>query len=337
MNSTSDRNNYCTLFDSNYLHKGLALYTSLTSLNENFHLYVLAFDDKCYTELNSLNLVNLTAISLSEFETQELKEVKPTRNRAEYCWTCGPSVIYHFITNYHLNHCTYLDADMMFYSSTKPIYNEIGDNSIAITEHFTEDHIEGRFCVQFVYFKNDENGIQALIWWKNKCIEWCYAKYEDGKFGDQKYLDYFPSLFKKVHVIKHRGAGVAPWNTMLYTFSEFGKLEYNKQLIDIIFFHYHGTRINLIENELVISFITFDVKNEEEKFLYLPYLNLLKSIYKIYFNIDVSSLRLEKRSKLMRFYFKLKRISRHNPMIQFMYYKILKIKYNGYEKNSLCI
>jgi hypothetical protein len=157
---------------------------------------------------------------------------------------------------------------------------------------------------------------------------------EDDKYGDQKYLDYFPTLFKKVHIIKHRGAGVAPWNTQLYTFSEFGKLEYKKQLIDIIFFHYHGTRINLIDKALVISFITFDVKNEEEKYLYLPYLNLLKSIYKIYFNLEVTSLRLEKRSTLMRIYFKMKKISRHNTIIQFLYYKILKIKYNGYENNK---
>ena len=104
--------NFCTLFDSNYLYKGLALYQSLCDVNVEFHIYVVAFDDECYLTLKKLNLDKLTVISLSEFETEELLAVKNSRNRAEYCWTSGPSVIYHFMMQYQLSSCTYLDADL---------------------------------------------------------------------------------------------------------------------------------------------------------------------------------------------------------------------------------
>ena len=38
---------YCTLFDSNYISKGIALYLSLERHTDDFLLYVMAMDRKC--------------------------------------------------------------------------------------------------------------------------------------------------------------------------------------------------------------------------------------------------------------------------------------------------
>lgn len=328
--------NYCTLFDYFYIHKGLALYASLLKQCPNFHLYVVAFDDKCFKTLTDLNLPNLTVISLSQFETPELLAVKPTRNRAEYCWTSGPSIIYYFIIRYNLDHCTYLDADLMFFSSPDPIYSEIGNNSVAITEHFSEevDKLGGRYCVQFVYFKNDENGMAALTWWKNECINWCYARFEDGKYGDQKYLDYFPEKFKKVKVLEHRGAGVAQWNAFQYDFSDYGFIYLKSVKSNIIFYHFHGTRIE-IENEiLTLKTVTYDISPEIKKNVYLPYLNLIKTIYTDYLNTNISSIKVEKRHEIQQLYSLIKKLLRKNVIAQFIYFKIFKVKYNGYEQSK---
>ena len=59
---------FCTLFDSNYLDKGLVLYDSMKTVMEEFKLYVLAMDDKCCDILKQLNLSNTVVISLQEFE-----------------------------------------------------------------------------------------------------------------------------------------------------------------------------------------------------------------------------------------------------------------------------
>ena len=45
------RVNYCTLFDSFYLTRGLAMYESLKRQTGNFHLYIFAFDDDTYSFL----------------------------------------------------------------------------------------------------------------------------------------------------------------------------------------------------------------------------------------------------------------------------------------------
>ena len=85
---------YCTLFDSNYLDKGLVLYDSMCEQLGDFRLYVFAFDDRCYDLLKKENLRNMIVVSLQEFETEELLKVKKERTAAEYCWTCSPSVSY---------------------------------------------------------------------------------------------------------------------------------------------------------------------------------------------------------------------------------------------------
>ena len=70
--------NFCTLFDSNYLSRGLAMYESLAKQCDNFHLYVFTFDDISHQILGELNKEHITLITLKEFEntTSELLQTK---------------------------------------------------------------------------------------------------------------------------------------------------------------------------------------------------------------------------------------------------------------------
>src|SRR5258706_2554313 len=207
--------NFCTLFDSNYLGRGLALYESLCRVCPSFHLYILAFDEKSKRFLKEKNYPFITVISLDEFEDQELLKVKPGRSAAEYCWTCTHSAILYCIQKYNLSSCTYIDADMIFYSDPKVLIDEMGNDSVLISEHrytrlYDQSKTSGIYCVQFMCFKNTGEGMTVLQWWRNACLEWCYARYEDGKFGDQKYLDNWRRDFKGIHVLQHEGGGIAP-------------------------------------------------------------------------------------------------------------------------------
>ena len=94
---------FCTLFDSNYLDKGLVLYDSMKSVMESFKLYILAMDDRCEEILNDLALEHAVVISLNEFEDEEMLEIKAKRSRAEYCWTCTASLIDYVFENYDID------------------------------------------------------------------------------------------------------------------------------------------------------------------------------------------------------------------------------------------
>ena len=242
--------NFCTLFDRNYLYKGLALYNSLLKIYENFKLWILCFDDITYSLLEGMNLKNIELISLKQFEDKELLRIKDTRTAVEYCWTCTPSLpLYILKNNPSLDMITYLDADLFFYSDPKPIYVEFGDNSILMVEHRYApgsrkyEKTSGKYNVQFLIFRNDRNAIECLEWWRERCIEWCYFKYENGKLGDQKYLDDWIERFKGIHVLRHKGRGTAPWNIQRYSIRRVN----DKVLIDeqeLIFYHFH--RLNIL-------------------------------------------------------------------------------------------
>src|SRR5687767_8638553 len=122
--------NLCTLFDSNYLTRGLALYESLEQVCPSFHLYVLAFNDDCYNYLSKEKRTNLTVIPLAEFEDADLRRIKGTRTAPEYCWTCTPSIILYCLEKYNLSSCTYVDADMIFYHNPLILIEEMKEKSI---------------------------------------------------------------------------------------------------------------------------------------------------------------------------------------------------------------
>lgn len=277
-------NNFCTLFNSLYLSRGLAMYRSLEKCARNFHLYIFAFDDKCYDTLRRLQLPKATIISLSDFEDEQLLAIKPTRTAGEYCWTCTPSIILYSIRKFGLSNCTYLDADLFFYADPAVLIEEAKGASVIITPHrytpmYEDSESGGTYCVQFVYFKNSSEGIAVLEWWRAACIEWCYNRREPGRFGDQKYLDVWTTMFTGVHVLEHLGGGVAPWNVQQYDFDRkigqiWGKELASQQLFPVIFYHFHGLKYTE-KNSFTLAG-GYPISDNDIEFLYKPYIRVLK-------------------------------------------------------------
>lgn len=272
-------NQFCTLFNSKYLSRGLCLYSSLLRHNPDAFLTVFAFDDVTLTTLLSLNLPSMRVVSLAEFETAELLKVKTERSLGEYCWTCTPAVIEHCLEKFQMDSCTYLDADLYFWTNAKSLFEELGDRSVMITEHrytpeYDKTQISGKYCVQFMTFRNNPQGRKALSWWKERCLEWCFNRIEDGKFGDQKYLDDWTERFEGVHSLKHLGGGLAPWNIQQYDIvQENPSLKFceksSRKTFDGVFFHFH----QLAWDDSGVFYLgTYELSQKVKDFIYFPYM-----------------------------------------------------------------
>ena len=272
---------YCTYFDRNYVVRGLALIRSLEQHSAtDWELFVICMDEETREILERFALPNITLVSMARIEEAdpELAAAKNDRTRVEYLWTTTPAIILWLLENHPaIDLLTYLDADLYFYSSPEPIFAELGHESILIHEHrYTPElrdmEINGKYNVGLLCFRNDENGKHAVRWWRERCIESCVYDVKNGKCGDQVYLNDWPKRFPSVHVLQHRGAGVAPWNVDQYTITQRGE----HVLVDgvpLIFYHFHALSM-LGPHQFRLAY-RFYLKNEVVELIYRAHTQML--------------------------------------------------------------
>jgi hypothetical protein len=230
---------FVTVLDSAYLLQGLALHRSMERHIPSFRLWVVCVDEDAHRMLSDLQLPSVSALALGDLAPPELRAVKGTRTRGEYCWTATPfAPRFVFEADPAVARVTYLDADLWFRQAPTEVFRafEASGKQVLITEHayapeYDQSAIAGHFCVQFMTFNRDASE-PVRKWWEERCIEWCFSRYEDGKFGDQKYLDNWPEMFPgHVHVHTDKLSFLAPWNAT--------SIPYGRAVV----FHFHGLKV----------------------------------------------------------------------------------------------
>jgi len=243
-------------------------------------------DDVTYRILTDMQLPHVQLISLPDFEKDDFQLLQAKQNRSliEYYFTCTPSLPLYVLDHVpEVDIITYLDADLYFFSSIEPVYQEFGIGSVLIIGHRFPPALKNRekygiFNVGMLAFRRNNNGLACLHWWRDRCLEWCYDRVENGRFADQKYLDDWPDRFAGVVVLQHKGTGLAPWNLANYVYSV-----KNMELIiegqPIIMFHFHGLkRINRwIVDANILRHKTKLPEILKQK-VYIPYLKELNQV-----------------------------------------------------------
>jgi hypothetical protein len=244
-NSGYSLEHFVTLFDNNFLPMGLCLHRSLLQHAEPFHLWILCMDEEVERNLRAIALPHVSLIALREAENDRLLKVKSSRTSGEYCWTLTPFTPHVvFVRDPTVQRVTYLDADLFFFGSPKAVLEEFQKSGkhVLITEHayapaYDKSRRNGKFCVQFITVRRTREADRVMSWWQDRCLEWCYARVEGGKFGDQKYLDCWPTLFaSEVHVLQHTESALGPWNVRSFARRTSGRLS-------PVFYHFHGLRL----------------------------------------------------------------------------------------------
>ncbi|NQV88634.1 MAG: glycosyl transferase [Parcubacteria group bacterium] len=230
-------------------------------------------DTETYTILSKMGLPKIILIKLEDFEDKELLKAKGNRTLVEYYFTCTPSLPRYILKNENVESVAYLDADLYFYSSPESIYKEFSNSSVMIIPHrFPQEHknlenTKGIYNVGMLIFKNNKYGLECLEWWRKSCLEWCHNYYEDGKFGDQLYLNDWPKRFKEICVLQNLGANVASWNVKQYSFHKetnviYGNEKSTGKIFHLIFYHFHGFKLYKIFNTVKTTGVTTkDVRN----------------------------------------------------------------------------
>lgn len=272
--------------DANYLHKAVIFYESLSKFHKNFILHIFCYDDVTYRVFKILNYKNITIYHTSEFETKEILKVKFSKERLyEYYWAIGPYLTRKVLMEQKTDSVALADCDIMFFQSPEIIFEELGKADVIIQPNnfsyqFENDFVPyGYYCTSFQCFRKNKNGKQILDYWHNLCMEWCSHIREEGKFGEQKYLDDWRIRFKNVREVASVGTNVAPWNIQKYDINiKNGEVMINNKW-PLVYYHYHSFKMNLLNYKYIITGdrnLKYPISKEAEKYIYKPYIKLIK-------------------------------------------------------------
>jgi len=280
-----------TSVDADYLPRMMALYQSLRQHWSKVQLVVYCFDDLTFQVLSDLKLAQLTPIAFSDFISE--RHQKALANMSfiyELYWSYKPHILQETLRRYpKAQNIIYLDSDIMLLSDpAETLLPSTGHDILLQTNNFSAQEMDeflpiGYYCAGFMSIRRSPTATLALEWWNERCLEWCLARTEDGKFADQKYLDDWRTRFPGVEEITAIGAGVAPWNVQKYDVSEKNMLpQVNNQ--PVIYYHYHSFAMNYRTFE---HRVTGERKNfytlsaDAVKVFYAPYVAALKDAVQI--------------------------------------------------------
>lgn len=240
---------YCCYFDHNYLSRALLTIGSLRRFEPDTPIYVLALSELCGTILRDLRLPNVEVVPLAELEQAypELDPIKRTRKLVEYYFTLSPFLPHYLFSRTAADRVTYIDGDLYFFTSPRPVRDGLGEASVAITPHrFSfeyRNHVQyGIFNVAWITYRRCAEGLDCLNAYKADCTAWCYDRVEDGKFADQKYLDAWPARYPNLKIIEHKGFNLAIWNAHNYMI----RVKNDVVTIDddpLVFYHFASTQV----------------------------------------------------------------------------------------------
>jgi hypothetical protein len=266
---------YCTLFDKNYLYQGVALHDSLLATTSEFKLYALAMDEDAFVMLARLGRESLVPVRMDALLNEETRAVRARTTHGQFCWVNQPLICQYLLDHLGLEMVTYLESDSYFFSDPEVLFQELGSDSVSLVPHnfsseFDNSESAGRFCVQFNAFRNDERARAVLSDWR--AANFCYDRLAPREYPGQTCIDAWPERFPGVKVIKHLGAGVAPWNVRGYRLGSSGGTPTVDDL-PVVFYHYHQYgRLRSGEHDLGSYPMTVDVIDA----FYRPYVAALR-------------------------------------------------------------
>lgn len=274
---------FCTLFNSFYQYHARVLYESISKAdNAGKRFYFFCFDDASLEYFRQYNAPDIRLIHVRELEAYlpQLHAVKPNRSIAEYFFTSTPAICKYVMEKYaDVDELVYLDADLYFYQSPEILFREIGQSSVSIISHRFNlvnsfRNIYGYYNVGWISFKRDEDGLGCMNKWFENTVEWCHDKLTWKRYADQKYLNYWKNEFNNVHVIRHKGANVAPWNVGNYKVREKDGVLYVDES-PLVFYHFASLKVVEGAYYTTISSYFAKVSDNIATLIYKPYISRL--------------------------------------------------------------
>ena len=292
-----DKNVFYTISSLNYLHYALTVRESFLKHNPNYDFIIFIAD----------SISNKDILSYLEKEIEKgadirfFKEVENELKDAPFNDMLTRYSILEFNTSikpYCMKYLfkkgykkvAYIDPDIKFYSSIEKLDKILDDMDVVLTPHTMEAYpdddklpnsltiMQAGICnLGFIAVKNTENGNKLADFWMDNLKDKCYNNAPIGLFTDQKWSDWFPSLFDKVYILKDRGYNASYWNIHERIIENRDGVYFAND-DKLVFYHFSGLNRNCME--AISKYQTrFELKDRKEdlKQLFVEYLDDVNS------------------------------------------------------------
>jgi glycosyltransferase involved in cell wall biosynthesis len=212
----------CTIIAKNYLAQARVLMESVRLWNPELRRIVIVVDriEGCFDPSKEPFDVVLS----EDLNIPKSKWFHFKYTLLELSTAVKPYALEFFLHRYDLDKVLYLDPDIKVYASLQPLLDMLDRSSVVVTPHLTdplEDDLApseldilrcGTHNLGFIGISGSPESHRFLKWWQRKLYDLCVVDPPRGLFVDQRWMDFAPSLFAGVAILRKPGYNVAYWN-----------------------------------------------------------------------------------------------------------------------------
>ncbi|CAN1484221.1 hypothetical protein MCERE3_00033 [Candidatus Nanopelagicaceae bacterium] len=268
---------FFTYFNAKFLIQGTVAINSFLAQNPGAIGYIYSDEQLVVDALQSrfqnenISVINLLGIPRI---AKEMDEMRQDRSSIELLISLKPFLFLETLNEIPVGAIlTYIDADLFFYRSLKPMLSAMNSVDILLTQHIFPDSMSesvkyGQINAGLISVRKSKAAEEVLTDWAAKCRQWCLLRLEDNKYADQLYLDAYLD-YSIVKSIADPGI-----NNGMYYFKVPRRLSAisHKPIIDgseLVCFHFHGIRVT--KNFVLTGFTRYNYPSNALKVWKLLY------------------------------------------------------------------
>jgi hypothetical protein len=240
-----------TLCSANYLAHAKTLGDSVMEHNPDCR-FVIGLVDRLPSELESTYWRPYELIPVEELNIRGFDAMADDYNVVEFNTAVKPFYIEHlYRSDLAVESVTYLDPDIIVYSSFARLLGNLKKYSIVLTPHICSFdnsdinlHAEiqillmGVYNLGFIATSRTETTFDFLDWWQKRIRHCCHYRPGSGVFVDQLWVNLAPVYFPDVYVEKDPGYNMCYWNHFERRLSRRDGRYLVNDRHELVFFHF---------------------------------------------------------------------------------------------------
>lgn len=239
----------CTIIARNYLAHARVLAESFLAHHPAGRFTTLILDDPNRESLTPDEAFETLSVYEIGLDRAEVHRMAMIYNVMEFATAVKPWLL-RTLLNSSNEDVTYFDPDIQVFDALDDISALAREHSIVLVPHTTspiprdgrvpsETTIlhSGIFNLGFIAVGTGAHSF--LDWWSERLARDCLLEPEQGRFVDQRWVDFVPALFEHHYVLRDPGCDVAHWN-LWYRHVEWTGERYEVNGGPLRFYHFSG-------------------------------------------------------------------------------------------------